>query len=163
MPIKRTTQIVAVLFALALCPFSWGQKYKPFAPHRDAEQDLLVAEKQAADQHRKILLDFGANWCPGCVALDMFMHQDPQLKTILERDYIVVHADIGGWISNKKTRALRKLYPKSTTIPHILILAPDGTLLHDGSDDLRTLNPQRTNFDSDAIAAVLEKWAHAAK
>ena len=157
MTIRQTTLFFAVLFALGLSVSSQAENYKPFEAHRDAEQDLLAAERQAADQHKKILLDFGANWCPGCVAFDKFVHQDARLTNILERNYVVVHADVGGWIKNKHTKALRKLYPKSTPIPHLLILSPDGTLLHDGSDDLRVLNSQRTNFDSDAIAAVLEK------
>lgn len=150
--------LTAALLALAL-PQIANAANKPFDSHRDAEQDLLLAEKQAAAEHKNIILDFGANWCAPCVALDLFLHENSKLAERLERSYVVVRVGIGIWSSSKETTVVRNRYPKFKAVPHILILTPDGTLLHDASRDPIADDPKHNIYDYDALAALLDKWA----
>src|SRR5208337_4303162 len=39
-----------------------------------ARADLAAALKNAARTHRRILLDFGGNWCGDCQVLDLYFH-----------------------------------------------------------------------------------------
>jgi thiol-disulfide isomerase/thioredoxin len=48
-----------------------------------AKADLATALKTAATTHKRILLDFGGNWCPDCQVLDIYFH-DPANRRILE-------------------------------------------------------------------------------
>ena len=41
-----------------------------------AKADLAAALKTAAATHKRILLDFGGNWCGDCQVLDIYFH-DP--------------------------------------------------------------------------------------
>ena len=43
-----------------------------------AKADLAAALKTAAATHRRVLLDFGGNWCGDCQVLDIYMHDDTQ-------------------------------------------------------------------------------------
>jgi thiol:disulfide interchange protein len=144
--------------ALPQCGFAASG---PFDSHRDAEQDLLSAEKQAAAEHKNIFLDFGGNWCPPCVALDQYMHEDPRLMARLEKGYVVVRVNVGIWSSSKPAKTVMQRYPKFKGVPHLLILAADGSLLHDASRDPIAADPKRNIYDYDALAALLDKWAPA--
>jgi len=159
MPMLRPLCLTAALLSLALPQYGFAAS-GPFDSHRDAEQDLLSAEKQAAAEHKNIFLDFGANWCRSCVALDQYLHEDPRLIARLEKGYVVVLVDVGVW-SNKPTKAVMQRYPKFKGVPHLLILAPDGRLLHDASRDPIAVDPKRNLYDYDAVAALLDKWAPA--
>ena len=157
MPLTRFMCLTIAFIAL-LSPIAHAAD-KPFDSHRDAEQDFLLAQRQATTEHKNIILDFGANWCAPCVALDNFLHEDPRLTRRLERGYVVVHIDTGIWLDSKSTKAVRNRYPKFKAIPHILFVAPDGTLLHDASKDPIAANPKKNIYDYEALAALLDKWA----
>ena len=59
-----------------------------------AKADLAAALKTAAATHKRILLDFGGNWCGDCQVLDIYFH-DPANRPILEANFVLVHVNIG--------------------------------------------------------------------
>ena len=67
----------------------------PFIPiPRQASADLAAALKTAARTHRRILLDFGGNWCGDCQVLNLYFH-DARNKPILEANFVLVDINIG--------------------------------------------------------------------
>ena len=59
-----------------------------------AKAELAAALKTAAQTHKRILLDFGGNWCGDCQVLDLYLH-DPRNLPILEANFVLVHINIG--------------------------------------------------------------------
>jgi thiol:disulfide interchange protein len=64
-----------------------------------AKADIAAALKTAAATHKRILLDFGGNWCGDCQVLDIYFH-DPANQRILEAKFILVHVNIGHMDAN---------------------------------------------------------------
>ncbi len=60
----------------------------------DPAADIARAERAAAGAHKRILLDFGGNWCGDCQVMEYNFHQ-PSLAELLANHYVVVHIDIG--------------------------------------------------------------------
>src|SRR5262252_1871992 len=60
----------------------------------DAHQQIAAAIAEASKSGKNIVLDFGANWCGDCHALDAQMHS-PELAGLIEKNYLVVHVDVG--------------------------------------------------------------------
>src|SRR5665213_3226930 len=56
--------------------------------------DIAAALKQARREHKRVILDFGGDWCLDCQVLDVYFH-DPQNEPILEKNFILVHVWIG--------------------------------------------------------------------
>lgn len=132
---------------------------KPFDPKRDPEADLLAAEKQAAAEHKNILLDFGGNWCGPCLLLDQTLHGDAELAARLERSYVVVHVAVAPMFTGKVFKEFEKQFPKVKSFPHIMILAADGTLVH---DQLRTdllSDDNGKGISHRVLGEFLERWA----
>jgi thioredoxin 1 len=93
----------------------------------DAHAEIKRALTQAASQHKRVLLVFGANWCYDCHVLDLAFHR-PDLSPLLDRGFEVVHVDVG---RGDKNQDLMNQYqvPMKRGIPGIAVLDSDGKLL----------------------------------
>src|ERR1700690_3985729 len=65
-----------------------------FPAPENAESDIAAALHSAAASHKRVVLDFGGNWCVDCQVLDIFLHDTANLP-ILEANYVLVHVNIG--------------------------------------------------------------------
>ena len=93
-----------------------------------AKADLAAALKIAATTHKRILLDFGGNWCPDCQVLDIYFH-DPANRRILEAKYVLVHVNIGHMDANLDI-ARKYEVPLSRGVPALAVLDEHGKLLY---------------------------------
>jgi thioredoxin 1 len=93
-----------------------------------APTDLTAALKTAAATHKRILLDFGGNWCPDCQVLDIYFH-DPANRPILEAKFVLVHVNIGHMDANLDI-AQRYEVPLKKGVPALAVLDEHGKLLY---------------------------------
>lgn len=119
----------------------------------DAHQQIAAAIAEASKSGKNIVLDFGANWCGDCHALDAQMRSADLVGTI-EKNYVVVHVDVGRM--NKNVDLAKKYnVPLSKGIPALAILDPHGNLLFSQSqgefEDARHLG-------HDAFTQFFERW-----
>jgi thioredoxin 1 len=146
------------LFALAaLLAVSAGQA-RPAA--RDiypapaqARSDLAAALKTAATTHKRILLDFGANWCPDCRMLDLYFH-DATNRPILEANFVLVHVNIGQMDANLDI-AQKYEVPLNKGVPALAVLSEDGKLLY--SQKNGEFESMR-HMESSAVTKFLLQW-----
>ncbi|WP_431677829.1 thioredoxin family protein [Kitasatospora sp. KL5] len=121
---------------------------------RDAAADIKAALALSATDHRQVLLDFGADWCPDCHVLDRLFHAE-QVAPLLHTDYRVVAIDVGRFDHNLDLAA-RYVDLKTSGIPALAVLAPDGTVrtaTNDGSfADARSMS-------AGTVAAFLKQWS----
>jgi len=59
-----------------------------------AKADLSAALAASAASHKRVILDFGGNWCTDCHVLDRYFH-DPVNRPILDANFILVHVNVG--------------------------------------------------------------------
>ncbi len=93
-----------------------------------ARGDLAAALKTAPAAHKRILLDFGGNWCGDCHVLDIYFH-DPANAQILNTNFILVDINVGRYDANLD---LAKKYhiPLEKGVPALAVLSEDGHLLY---------------------------------
>ncbi len=96
--------------------------------HADSSKLIQAAITEAARSQKNIVLDFGANWCGDCHALDMQMHK-PELASLIQRNYVVVHVDVGRFDKNRDI-AEKYHVPIKHGIPALAILDSHGKLLY---------------------------------
>jgi thiol:disulfide interchange protein len=122
--------------------------------NRDAGADIQSALRLAKGSHKEVLLDFGANWCPDCVALDK-MFQSSQVEPLLDAGYVVVPVDVGDWNLNI---ALAGRYVNLSTsgIPALVVISGDGRV-REATDDGSFSNAR--TMDASQVAAFLTTWA----
>jgi len=90
--------VFAMLLALgAATANSAGREIYPDPAH--AKADIAAALKAAAATHKRVLLDFGGEWCGDCQVLDIYFHNSENLP-ILESNFVLVHVNIGQYDAN---------------------------------------------------------------
>ncbi len=119
----------------------------------DAEKDILQALARTAQNHKRVLMVFGANWCYDCHVLDLaFRHSD--FTPLLEANYEVVHVDVGEYDRNLAIAARYKV-PLDKGIPALAVLDKDGGLLFSQSngefESTRRIGPED-------IVRFLNQW-----
>jgi thioredoxin 1 len=118
-----------------------------------AKSDVAAALKTAAATHRRILLDFGGNWCGDCQVLDIYFH-DPANKQILDANFVLVDINVGQLDENL---ALAKKYgvPLEKGVPALAVLSEDGKLLY--SQKGGEFEAMR-RMQSSAVTSFLVHW-----
>ena len=135
--------------------FRAGQQRDIYPPPEQAAGDLAAALKQAAAEHRRVILDFGGNWCTDCQVLDTYFH-DAANKPILDANYILVHINIGRKTSNLDI-ADRYEIPLKKGVPALAVLDAHGKLLY--SQNGGEFEAMR-RMDSSAVTRFLVRWKH---
>lgn len=125
-----------------------------YDPARNPAADLKAALALAAADHKEILIDFGADWCPDCQVLDR-LFQAQSTKSLLQKDYHVVAVDVGQFNLNLGFAA-PYVNLQTSGIPALVVLTPGGKIrfaTNDGSfENARTMN-------NDQVNAFLTRWA----
>jgi thiol:disulfide interchange protein len=119
----------------------------------EAKADLAAALKQAAATHKRVLIDFGGNWCGDCQVLDIYFH-NPQNKPILDANYVLVHINIGHMDENVDI-AQRYGVPLEKGVPALAVLSPAGKLLYSQkSGEFEAMRRLQAN----AVTNFLAQW-----
>ena len=99
----------------------------PYDEHADATADVQHAIAAAQVDHKKVLLVFGANWCPDCRALDKAMHGSSQ--HLIENGFDVVKIDVGNFDKNLPL-ARRYGNPIAKGIPAVVVVGAGNKVLY---------------------------------
>lgn len=122
---EKATKAVAVLLTLAglTIGWLWYQAPKEKLPY---VTDEATAYKLAAEQHKLIMIDFSADWCNPCHAMEKTFGR-PDIYDAITKSFIPLKIDVTD-TDNAANRALQAKY-KSQTLPSVVFLDPDGTIL----------------------------------
>jgi thioredoxin 1 len=118
-----------------------------------AKADLAAALKDAAATHRRVLLDFGGNWCGDCRVLDIYMHDDKN-KPLVDANFVVVHINVGHFDANQDL-ADKYEVPLKRGVPALAVLSERGKLLY--SQKNGEFEAMR-RMDSSAVTEFLVHW-----
>jgi len=121
--------VFAFTFFEILAPGSASSASRDIYPDpSQAKSDIAAALKSAAASHKRVLLDFGGNWCGDCIVLDMYLHS-PDNRPILEANFVLVHVNVGHMDENTDIAA-RYQIPLDKGVPALAVLNEQGKLLY---------------------------------
>ncbi|MGA3009329.1 MAG: thioredoxin family protein [Terracidiphilus sp.] len=150
----KTIKIFALAILLALSASNARSAGREIYPDpSQAKADLAAALKTAASTHKRILLDFGGNWCPDCQVLDIYLHNPANLH-ILEANYVLVHVNIGHMDENLDI-AERYQIPLEKGVPALAVLSETGRLLY--SQKSGQFESMR-RIEVSAVTSFLVQW-----
>jgi thiol:disulfide interchange protein len=116
----------------------------------DPTADITAALARARREHKRVLLDFGGNWCGDCQLLDIYYHQSPNAE-LLEKNFILVHINIGHMDKNVEVAKKYKV-PITKGVPALAILDSHGNLLYSEREkEFEHTTPA-------AVTAFLQHW-----
>jgi thioredoxin 1 len=124
-----------------------------YPPNANAKADIRNALARAKKEKKHVLVEFGALWCLDCHILDNAF-QTPGTRELLEKNYILVHVDVGRY---EKNLDLAKRYhvPLEKGIPAMAVLDSYGRVLVSNKSGEFQAARRMTMAD---VLAFLEKW-----
>jgi thioredoxin 1 len=126
--------------------------YDPFA---DPAADVEAAFKLARETNKRVLIEFGANWCPGCRVLGAVLKENAEVSAALKKDFVLVFV-------NTETESGHHLQEKyvperqRNSIPHLAVLDPTGKVLK--NDDTTALEVD-DDYSVPKLKALSAEWS----
>jgi thioredoxin 1 len=154
--LNRTAKAVLGLAAVVGWSLSASAQWKNrpiYSDTADAHADIRAALSTALHEHKRVILDFGGNWCGDCQVLDIYFHQ-AQNEQILDANYVLVHVNIGRYDKNQDI-AEKYETPLAKGVPALAILDGHGRVIYSQRNGefeaMRRMDPA-------SVGEFLEKW-----
>lgn len=143
---------VAALF-LTAGVFASAQFRAIYSDTANPRAEIAQAIHTASQEHKRIILDFGGNWCGDCQVLDIYLHEAPN-DALVEKHFVVVHIDIGRQDKNLDVAEKYGVDPK-IGVPAVAVLDPHGHLLYSKP---RSIFTDMRSVDLASVTDFLNKW-----
>jgi thiol:disulfide interchange protein len=120
----------------------------------DGFEQIKAAVALAKQSNKRVLLQFGAEWCGWCHRLHRLFDTDERIAQKLKTDYIVILIDVNG----DHNQAVDEKYghPMQHGLPVIVVLDADGNQL--ATQDTAELE-EGDHHDPEKVMAFLEEWS----
>jgi thiol-disulfide isomerase/thioredoxin len=120
-----------------------------------AKADIESATKEAKKAKKRVIVDFGGNWCTDCKILDINMKK-PENAALLDKHFVMVHVNVGDkGISDNFDVADRFGVPLKKGVPALAVIDGDGRVVYaqkNGEfESMRKMDPK-------SVHDFLEKW-----
>jgi thiol-disulfide isomerase/thioredoxin len=125
-----------------------------YSKNADAKSQIHEALLTAGMESKRVIIDFGANWCPDCRVLNSYFHDNGRNAQLLKLNYVLVEVDVGRF--DKNLDIARKYgVPIKKGIPALVVLDHTGKVLYAQKNGqfeaMRKVSPSE-------VTAFLEKW-----
>ena len=152
-PRALTTALAGLLFAGTVAMAQQPLPHAHIYPEVSAAQgDIAAALKTAKHEHKRVLLDFGGDWCGDCQVLNVYFHQ-PENLSLLNEHFVLVDVNVGHFDQNVD---LAKDYQIDVHngVPQLAVLDSKGKLVVGQHGEFR----QMRDMQSSSVHEFLEKW-----
>jgi len=146
-------QILTIVFSLILSS-SYAQTAKLYNP--DAVVSAVISEglvkAKAANKH--LLLQIGGNWCPWCIKFHQFCHDDSEISSLIEKNYVTIKINYSK--ENKNLDELKKLdFPQRFGFPVFVILDSEGKRIHTQNSSYLE---EEKGYSKKKVLEFLKQW-----
>ena len=124
-----------------------------YSAEADPKAEIASALKQASLERKRVILDFGGDWCGDCQVLDIYFHQSPNLE-LLDKNFLLVHVDIGRFDKNLDITEKYNV-PLKKGVPALAVLDADGKLLY--SQQAAEFGDMRYMYPT-SVTEFLNRW-----
>ncbi len=155
--IKRLTLLVGLLSFASIAHAE--EQLMPYDESADAGEDIERGFVVARTGNRLLLLNFGANWCDECRALEVAWQQ-PENRALIDDKFVRVMIDVGNW--DKHSRIIADWgSPTEGGIPAVVVADAQRVVLFSTKDGqltrVRSMSREETVAFFTRIAGLAEQ------
>lgn len=103
---------------------------KPYHPEANAELDIQKAVKVAKKEHKNVIIQAGGNWCIWCLRFNNYVQQTPELKKLVDDNYVYYHLNWSPENKNEKIFATYGNPGEKFGYPVFIVLDENGKQIH---------------------------------
>jgi thioredoxin-related protein len=102
---------------------------KPYNPKADAQADINKLVAQAKKEGKNIMIQAGGNWCIWCLRFNNFVQETPELKELVDKNYLYYHLNYSPDNKNEKVFAQYGNPGEKFGYPVFIVLDKDGKMI----------------------------------
>ncbi|MEP7265091.1 MAG: thioredoxin family protein [Bacteroidota bacterium] len=149
---------IVLLFLLLSSPVFAQENVPVYHPEADAKADVAAAVKQAAAEHKHVLLMIGGNWCRWCKMFDKMIHEQSSVDSALKANYIFRHVNFSK--ENKNNALLAELnFPQRFGFPVFVVLNEKGERIHTQNSGYLE---EGEGYNTKKVIEFFDQWGFAA-
>jgi thiol:disulfide interchange protein len=126
-------------------------KAQIYPPIESAAADIKAAVAEAHRTHKRVILDFGGDWCPDCQVLNIYFRQSPNAE-LLAKYFIRVNVNVGRLDANQDIAARYGVPLKG--VPALAVLDGQGKALYAQNKEFSDMR----HLDASALTTFLNQW-----
>lgn len=116
-----------------------------------AKPEVQAALAKARREHKRVLLDFGGDWCGDCQVLNIYFHQSPNAE-LLEKHFVLVDVNIGHMDQNLDIA--HKYGVPVNGVPALAVVDPSGKVIYAQNKEFSAMR----SMDPRSVTDFLNKW-----
>ncbi len=116
-----------------------------------APADIHAALVEARRTHKRVILDFGGDWCGDCQVLNIYFHESPNAE-LLEKNFILVDVNVGRMDANLDLA--HKYGVPVTGVPALAVLDDHGKVLYAQTNEFADMR----HMEPSSVTEFLNKW-----
>ncbi len=129
---------------------------KPYNDKENAEAKIAELVKKAQKENKNIILQAGGNWCIWCLRFNQFVQTTPELKNIVDENYLYYHLNYSPENKNEKVFAKYDNPGAKFGYPVFVVLDKNGKMIH--TQDSAVLEEGK-GYSIEKVKAFFQKWA----
>jgi thioredoxin-related protein len=129
---------------------------KPYNDKENAEAKIAELVKRAQKENKNIILQAGGNWCIWCLRFNNFVQTIPELKEIVDDNYLYYHLNYSP--ENKNSKIFMKYGNPGDEYgyPVFIVLNKDGKQIH--TQDSSVLEEGK-GYSLERVKAFFKEWS----
>ncbi len=128
---------------------------KPYNAAENAEARIAELVKQAKAENKNIILQAGGNWCIWCLRFNNFVQTTPELKDIVDENYLYYHLNYSPENKNTKVFAKYDNPGEKFGYPVFVVLDQNGKMIH--TQDSAVLEEGK-GYSTQKVKEFFLKW-----
>ncbi|MCT3944057.1 thioredoxin family protein [Elizabethkingia anophelis] len=128
---------------------------KPYHPEENAEAKIAELTAQAKKESKNIMIQAGGNWCIWCLRFNNYVQTTPELKKLVDDNYIYYHLNYSPDNKNEKIFAKYGNPGDKYGYPVFIVLDKDGKQIH--TQDSSVLEEGK-GYSLDKVKKFFEDW-----
>lgn len=129
---------------------------KPYDPKANAEADINKLIAQAKKEGKNIIIQAGGNWCIWCLRFNNFVQSTPELKEIVDKNYLYYHLNYSPDNKNEKVFSQYGNPGDKFGYPVFIVLDKTGKMIHVQQSDVLE---EGKGYSLEKTKAFFNQWA----
>ncbi|MBT0525532.1 thioredoxin family protein [Riemerella anatipestifer] len=128
---------------------------KPYHPEDNAEEKIATLISQAQKENKNIILQAGGNWCIWCLRFNDYINKTPEIKEIIDQNYLYYHLN---YSKENENKALFEKYGnpgEKYGYPVFIVLDQTGKVIHIQNSAVLEENK---GYSLDKVKAFFNEW-----
>lgn len=128
---------------------------KPYDSKADAEKDIQTLIAKAKKEGKNVMIQAGGNWCIWCLRFNQYVQTTPELKNIVDKNFVYYHLNFSPDNKNEKVFAQYGNPGDKFGYPVFIVLDKNGKMIHVQQSDVLE---DGKGYSLEKVKEFFNKW-----